>query len=229
MDAARCFFRLPDSAKFAVRNRPEVQYQVRNPRDSQVYAVPGSGNGYRGTGEDVYFAKDQRESINFGREPLEAGEDPPYRNLWPAEQLAGHTVSGDADLLPAGWRNTVLAHQHQMLQLSVRLRQLLALALGARADAFDEFFERPTFQTGMVFYHAVVSDPVWKTPSVFRNSSSNGEACVAPTKLIAHASAASVLGRARRCSAYDHMLMAGYLPSLQTMASRGCTFAPQRK
>jgi hypothetical protein len=112
----------------------------------------------------VYFAKDQRESINFGREQLEPGEDPPYSNLWPAEQATDRRVGlGDADLLPVGWRSIVLAHQHQMLQLSVRLRRLVALALGASEDAFDEFFDRPTFQTGMVYYHAVVSDPVRKT------------------------------------------------------------------
>lgn len=154
---------MPNSAKLAVRNRPEVQYQVRNPRDGLIHAVPGSGNGYRAAGEDVYFAKDQRESINFGREPLEPGEDPPYRNLWPAEQATGQRVGpGDTDLLPVGWRSTVLAHQHQMLQLSVHLRRLVALSLGASEDAFDEFFDRPTFQTGMVYYHAVVSDPVRK-------------------------------------------------------------------
>lgn len=164
MDAARSFFRLSNSAKLAVRNRPEMQYQVRNPWDGLVYAVPGSGNGYRAAGEDVYFAKDQRESINFGREQLEPGEDPPYSNLWPAEQATDRRVGlGDADLLPVGWRSIVLAHQHQMLQLSVRLRRLVALALGASEDAFDEFFDRPTFQTGMVYYHAVVSDPVRKT------------------------------------------------------------------
>ncbi len=161
MDAARSFFRLSDSAKLSVRNRPEVQYQVRNPRDGLVYAVPGSGNGYRAAGEDKYFAKDQRESINFGREPLDPGEDPPYRNLWPVEQMADlRADASDANLLPAGWRTTVLAHQHQMLQLSVRLRRLVALALGAPEDIFDEFFDRPTFQTGMVYYHAVLSDPV---------------------------------------------------------------------
>ena len=165
MDAARSFFRQPDSAKLAVLNSPEVQYQVRDPRDGRVHPVPGSGNGYRPAGGDIYFAKDQRESINFGREPLEPGEDAPYGNLWPAERRAGggggtDDLAPDGVLLPAGWRSTVLTHQEQMLQLSARLRRLVALALGAPQSAFEEFFDRPTFQTGMVYYHAVVSDPV---------------------------------------------------------------------
>jgi isopenicillin N synthase-like dioxygenase len=165
MDAARSFFRQPDSAKLAVLNSPEVQYQVRDPRDGRVHPVPGSGNGYRPAGGDIYFAKDQRESINFGREPLEPGEDAPYGNLWPAERRAGggggtDDLAPDGVLLPAGWRSTVLTHQEQMLQLSARLRRLVALALGAPESAFEEFFDRPTFQTGMVYYHAVVSDPV---------------------------------------------------------------------
>ena len=161
MDAARRFFRLPDRAKLALSNRPELQYQVRNPQDGQTHAVPGSGNGYRAAGADIYFAKDQRESINFGREPLEPGEEPPYRNLWPAEQPADRAPApANVNVLPAGWRASVLAHQHQMVQLSILLRRLVALALGAPSDAFDEFFDRPTYQTGMVYYHAVVSDPV---------------------------------------------------------------------
>lgn len=154
MDAARGFFRQPDVVKVAVENNEDVQYHVRDPRDGTVHSVPGSGNGYRAAGGDVYFAKDQRESINFGRETLEPDEEPPYANSWPRESSPDF-----GDGVAPGWRSTVLAHQSQMLGLSARLRRLIALALGAPPDTFEPFFTRPTFQTGMVYYHPAVSDP----------------------------------------------------------------------
>lgn len=150
-----CFCGQSDATKLAVENNSAVQYHVRDPRDGSVHSVAGSGNGYRPAGGDVYFAKDQRESINFGREPLEPGEEPPYANFWPQEASPG----ADSNGVKPGWRSTVLAHQHQMLDLSARLRRLIALALGAPPDAFEPFFTRPTFQTGMVYYHPAVSDP----------------------------------------------------------------------
>ena len=93
MEAARRFFRQPMEAKLQVENSPAVQYRVRDPRTGIVHTAAGTGNGYRPPGGDIYFKRDQRESVNFGREPLQPGEEPPYGNVWP-----------DDSLHPDGWR-----------------------------------------------------------------------------------------------------------------------------
>ena len=51
-----------------------AQYRVRDPRTGIVHTAAGTGNGYRPPGGDIYFKRDQRESVNFGREPLQPGE-----------------------------------------------------------------------------------------------------------------------------------------------------------
>ena len=88
--------------------------------------------GEASTGEVLEDDSDWRESFNVGREP-EVDEDPPYANVWP-----------DAAALP-GFRQAVLMHQTEQLQLAVRLRGLIALALGTAPDFFDApgLFDRP--------------------------------------------------------------------------------------
>ena len=151
MAAARAFFRLPREAKMRCANGPETQYRVHDAA-GRLHLIPGSGNGYRPAGGDPYFPNDRRESYNVGREPLAPGEEPPYANAWPDEAACG---------LAPGWRAAVLAHQRQMVRLAERLRPLLALAAGAPANSLEGagLFDRPTYQTGMVYYHAVRSAP----------------------------------------------------------------------
>lgn len=149
LEAARVFFRLPIETKRSIANDEAVQYRVRD-SSGQTHFVPGSGNGWRAAGGDVHFATDLRESFNFGREALAPGEkELPYGNVWPDEQA-----------LP-GFRAALLAHERQMLDLAVRLRRLLAQALGERADYFCEpgWFDRSTHQTGMVWYQPKLSQP----------------------------------------------------------------------
>ena len=114
-----------------------------------LVTVPGTGNGYRAVGGDVHFAMDSRESFNVGREPLAPGEPAPYANAWPAERV-----------LP-GFRDTVLAHQAEQEALAVRMRRLIAQALGLPPGHFDApgLFDLPTYQTGMVRYLPRRSEP----------------------------------------------------------------------
>ena len=146
--AARRFYDQPLASKMELTNRPELQYRVRDANGRSV-PVPATGNGYRSVGGDAHFANDSRESFNVGREPLAPGEDPPYANAWPGEAT-----------LP-GFRSAVLAHQDEQVALAVRLRGLIALALGVDAGFFDRpgLFDRPTYQTGMVRYNEQRSDP----------------------------------------------------------------------
>eukprot|EP01050_Picozoa_sp_SAG11_P040628 SAG11_NODE_17770_length_509_cov_1.148780_1_plen_150_part_00 len=67
LEACKEFFRLPAQEKMRYKNVPGVQYRVRDPKTGKIYPVAGSGNGYRPAGGDIYFDKDKRESINFGR------------------------------------------------------------------------------------------------------------------------------------------------------------------
>jgi len=126
--AAEMFFSLPLEAKRRCNNDASCFY-----RCGETY-IPSTGPGYRAMAEDANFARDLRESFNFGF----------VANKWPYE-LKEFRMVGER------WRDA-------LEQVSSKLRSVIVKALELNPDRFSKFNRSECTLAGMVKYAPVASD-----------------------------------------------------------------------
>ena len=134
---AEQIFNLPDDEKSNLDNDETCNFKAGG------RPIAGTGPGYRGRGCDPNFSLDTRESFNVGSEVFdEEHNNSAGTNKWPSEEL-----------LPR-WKEEVSEYSKLMLELSVKLRSILAVALGLEFDFFSSpgYFDYPTWLLGFVHY-----------------------------------------------------------------------------
>ena len=148
---AKMFFDLPLHKKLELTNDESTQIIIKG------QSIAGTGAGYRGLGLDPNFSNDSRESFNIGSNCL-GGES--LQNIKDLKLSGIGANKWPDDTLLSGWQFRVWNFATKLVEVSVVLRTLLAVALGLPADFFDRkgLFDMSTWILGMVHYLPVQSD-----------------------------------------------------------------------
>jgi len=137
LELGKQFFALSEQDKNTLENDESCHFKIHG------RPIAGTGPGYRGRGCDPNFSLDTRESYNVGSEACDKENNiHAGLNKWPQEEMIPN------------WRMQVSTYSELMLDLSVKLRTILAVSLGLKLDFFNTlgYFDYSTWLLGFVHY-----------------------------------------------------------------------------